>query len=330
MIYIGKSPYRISLLGGGSDLDWFVKKEEFGTCLGYSLDKYSYSVLNVLPSFSNKGILEYSNREEYKNLNEIVHPIVREVLSHFKIANFIELKTFGFAGGGSGLGGSASFILSLISSLTDAFNLKLSKIEIIEKACFLEIHKLGKPIGKQDQYLCAFSGFNSFSFFRNNTVEVNNISISKKQTLERLVENFYLIPTNKRRNSDLVLKKIKGKIEYTDKFIEIRNIANRFIDFEDERDYKIEELFNKSVQDSWLIKRSISHIMNSALQEQYELINKLIPNNWIRLVGAGNGGYFLVSSKIHKDKIKELSNKNGLKGIFQAKPSKEGISSLKI
>ena len=69
MIIISRCPYRISLLGGSSDLDWFVKKEEFGTCLGYSLDKYSYSVLNVLPSFSNKGILEYSNREEYKNLN---------------------------------------------------------------------------------------------------------------------------------------------------------------------------------------------------------------------------------------------------------------------
>ena len=80
MIFIGKSPYRVSLLGGGSDLDWFVKKENFGVCLGYSLDKYSYSVLNVLPTSSKKGILEYSAREEYKNPEEIVHPIVREVL----------------------------------------------------------------------------------------------------------------------------------------------------------------------------------------------------------------------------------------------------------
>ena len=82
MIYIGKSPYRVSLLGGGSDLDWFVKDERFGVCFGYSLDKYSYSVLNVLPSISKKGILEYSNREEYTNSNEIVHPLVREGLSY--------------------------------------------------------------------------------------------------------------------------------------------------------------------------------------------------------------------------------------------------------
>ena len=71
-------------------------------------------------------------------------------------------------------------------------------------------------------------------------------------------------------------------------------------------------------------------IMNSTLKEQYELINKLIPNNWIRLVGAGNGGYFLVSSKIKQEKIRDLSTKNGLKGIFKAKPSKQGLSTFSI
>ena len=77
---------------GGSkdlgDIQLFVKDEEYGVCLGYSLDKYSYSVINVLPSIARKGILEYSTREEYKNSNEIVHPIVREVLSYFNIQKY--------------------------------------------------------------------------------------------------------------------------------------------------------------------------------------------------------------------------------------------------
>ena len=331
MIYIGKSPYRVSLLGGGSDLDWFVKEESFGVCLGYALDKFSYSILNILPSSSKKGILEYSTREEYKNPEDIVHPIVREVLEYFKVPNFIELKTVGFASGGSGLGGSASFLLSLISSLSKAFELKLSKAEIIEKACYLEINKLGKPIGKQDQYLCASKGFNSYTFFdNNNSFKKNTISPIKKQTLERLSENFYLIPTNKKRNADSVLSKIKNNQESTEKIIEIRNIAVKFIEFEDQRDYKIEEIFNNSVRDSWFIKKSMTQIINSTLKEQYELINKLIPNNWIRLVGAGNGGYFLVSSKIKQEKILDLSTKNGLKGIFKAKPSKQGLSTFSI
>ena len=331
MIFIGKSPYRVSLLGGGSDLDWFVKKENFGVCLGYSLDKYSYSVLNVLPLTSKKGILEYSTKEEYQNPEEIVHPIVREVLRYFKTPNFIELKTFGFASGGSGLGGSASFLLSLISSLSNAFDLKLTKDEIIEKACYLEIHKLGKPIGKQDQYLCASQGFNSYTFSdKNNSTKRNILSIQKTQTLNRLSENFHLIPSNKKRNSDSVLKIIKSNKDSTEKILEIRDIALRFLEFEDKREYKIEEFFNKSMRESWLIKKSMSQIMSSSLIEQYELINKLIPNNWIRLIGAGNGGYFLISSKIEEDKIRNLSTKNGLKGIFKAKPSDEGLTAHTI
>ena len=331
MIFIGKSPYRVSLLGGSSDLDWFVKKENFGVCLGYSLDKYSYSVLNVLPSSSKKGLLEYSNREEYKNTEEIVHPIVREVLTYFKIPKLIELKTFGFASGGSGLGGSASFLLSLISSLSNAFDFELTKDEIIEKACYLEIYKLGKPIGKQDQYLCANKGFNSYTFYdKNNSVKKNNLSILKQKTLERLAENFYLIPSNKKRNSDSVLSKIKSNKESTEKIIAIREIALAFIEFEDQRDYKIEQFFNQSVKDSWLIKKSMSQIMDNKLIEQYETIDKLIPNNWIRLIGAGNGGYFLVSSKIEEEKIKNLLSYDCLKGIFKAKPSNQGLSNFKI
>ena len=331
MIFIGRCPYRISLLGGGSDLDWFVKKENFGVCLGYSLDQYSYSVLNVLPSIANKGILEYSTREEYKVIDDIVHPIVREVLSDFKVPNYIELKTFGFASGGSGLGGSASFFLSLISSLSNAFKLGLTKDEIIEKACFLEIHKLGKPIGKQDQYLCAYGGFNSFTFSdKNQKVKENEISVLKKQTLERLSNNFYLVPTNRIRNSDSVLGEVKNNKESIEKFIAIRDIALSFLEFEDERDYKIEEFFNKSVKSSWLLKKSIARIMNSSLQEHYDFIDKTIPNNWIRLIGAGNGGYFLISSKIKHDEIQNLSFKNGLKGIFKAMPSFEGLSSFNI
>tara|TARA_A100001035_G_scaffold155693_1_gene122930 strand:+ start:150 stop:1145 length:996 start_codon:yes stop_codon:yes gene_type:complete len=331
MIFIGKSPYRVSLLGGGSDLDWFVKKENFGVCLGYSLDKYSYSVLNVLPTSCKKGILEYSTREEYVNPDEIVHPIVREVLKYFKIPKFIELKTFGFASGGSGLGGSASFLLSLISSLSNAFELKLSKDEIIEKACYLEIHKLGKPIGKQDQYLCASRGFNSYTFSDNNSfTKRNSLSIPKIQTLERLSDNFYLIPSNKKRDSDSVLRELKNNQESTEKILEIRDIALGFLEFEDEREYKIEEFFNKSMRNSWLIKKSMSKIMSSSLTEQYELINKLVPNNWIRLIGAGNGGYFLISSKLDEEQIRNLSTKNGLKGIFKARPSNEGLADFII
>ncbi len=330
MIYIGKSPYRVSLLGGSSDLNWFVSEKKFGVCLGYSLNQYSYSVLNILPSYSKRGILEYSTREEYKNINEIVHPIVREVLLHFDITKFVELKTFGFASGGSGLGGSASFLLSLIGSLSKAFKIKMTKDELIEKACFVEINKLKKPIGKQDQYLCSSKGFSSYTFLDDNTVKENKIAITKKKTLERLSKNFYLIPTYKKRKSDFVLNKIKKENESIDKILKIRDIANKFISFDDSRDYKIEALFNNSIKESWQIKSSMSEVMTESLDEQYQFINQTIPNNWIRLIGAGSGGYFLISSKINQMEINNFASRNGIKGIFKASLSTEGISSFEI
>ena len=92
----------------------------------------------------------------------------------------------------------------------------------------------------------------------------------------------------------------------------------------------IEELFHNSIRESWEIKKSMPNVMTSTLTEQYEEIKKLIPNNWIRLIGAGNGGYFLISTKINENQIKELVNSQCIKGIFKADISDQGVSSLKV
>ena len=118
MITISRCPYRISLLGGGSDLDWFVKDNHSGICLGYSLSKYTYTVINKLPSRAKRGILNYSSREEYSNVNEIAHPLIRLALEEINISEFLEISSFGFASRGSGLGGSSSFLLALLKGLS--------------------------------------------------------------------------------------------------------------------------------------------------------------------------------------------------------------------
>ena len=118
MIIISRCPYRISLLGGGSDLDWFVKENNFGICLGYSLSKYTYIVVNQLPPQSKRGTLNYSSREEYSNLNEIAHPLIRSALEELNIKQLLEISSFGFASRGSGLGGSSSFLVAILKCLS--------------------------------------------------------------------------------------------------------------------------------------------------------------------------------------------------------------------
>ena len=84
------------------------------------------------------------------------------------------------------------------------------------------------------------------------------------------------------------------------------------------------------MRDSWAIKNSMANVMTKTLSEQYEEIKKLIPNNWIRLIGAGQGGYFLISAKINEEEINQLSNIECIKGIFKSNISDEGTSILKI
>ena len=115
-----------------------------------------------------------------------------------------------------------------------------------------------------------------------------------------------------------------------DQILEIRSIAIKFLSFEDDRDSNIEELFHNSMRDSWEIKKSMSNVMTKTLSEQYEEIKKLIPNNWIRLIGAGQGGYFLISTKLKKDQINKFSNQRCIKGIFKATISDEGLSILRV
>ncbi len=326
MIFVGKVPYRISLLGGASDLNWFVKEKQYGHCLGYPLKKFSYTIINKLPCDSQKGILDYSVREIYSSIDDIVHPIIREVLKEFHLNSYIELKSIGFANSGSGLGGSSSFLLSLIAALSKAFDINLSHSEIIEKSCTIEINNLSKPIGKQDQFLCANGGINSFKFNSDDSVNRNNLSSIKKETISRLIKDFYLIPTNQNRNSSKVLNSIKNDHSSINKILEIRKIAENFINDKEEREYKIEEKFHASMRESWIVKKTLSNVMSDYLQDQFREINLLIPNNWIRLIGAGLGGYFLVSSKISYEEILKITNQNSIKGIFKAEISEEGLS----
>ena len=118
--------------------------------------------------------------------------------------------------------------------------------------------------------------------------------------------------------SDIVLSKIKLEEKVKKKILEIRKIAEKFIIFEDEREDKIEQKFHDSIKESWKIKRSMSNVMTEDLDDQYELINKLIPNNWIRLIGAGKGGYFLVSSKKKERDLHDIFEHKGIRGIFKA------------
>jgi D-glycero-alpha-D-manno-heptose-7-phosphate kinase len=311
MIFIGRCPYRISLLGGGSDLDWFVAENGYGNSIGFSLAEYSYTVINKKDLSSKYGILNYSSRETYSSLDNIAHSLIRESLKYFNISEFIEMSSFGFSTGGGGLGGSSSFCMSFLSSINLCFNLKLSTKEIANICSEIEINVLGKPIGRQDQYLSSLGGINALVYSPQGKVKIESLSNNQVQAIKKVSEELLLIPSLRTRSADKVLSKFKDSIECKNSLIDIREICKTFLSSRELSVADIYKLLNQSIKDSWEIKRRMSNVMDSQLEEQYSSISE-IPHNWIRLIGAGSGGYFLLSTKL---KIQEAINSLSLKNI---------------
>ena len=132
-----------------------------------------------------------------------------------------------------------------------------------------------------------------------------------------------MIPSFVSRSADKVLYKLKESSSANDELLEIRNISEKFIKSNENREHVIEETFNSCVRDSWEIK-NMTGVMSGILNDQYKELQKL-PLNWIRLLGAGSGGFFLISTKLDNQTTEEELSKLGMKDFFQASMSQSGL-----
>ncbi len=310
MIIISKCPYRISLLGGSSDLDWFVERYGEGLSVGFSIQAYSTIVLKYR-NINQKGILNYSSREEYTSIENITHPIIRECLNFFSIKNPIEMSSFGENINGSGLGSSSSFTVALINALAELNNRKLSQSEAANLASEIEIRFLKNQIGRQDQYLCSLGGVNILKFNKDKSVKrVKKIKIS--EAISSIANNLYLVNTGITRSASETLKKIKNDKNSFKSIVEILEIAKNFIDNTEHFDKeKIVNFLLESLKKSWKIKREITGVMNENL---FSIESKLRELDFevLKLLGAGGGGYFLIRyiGESEEEGLKKLNQNN--------------------
>ena len=304
MIFISRCPSRVSLLGGGSDLDWFVQDHLRGFSIGFSIQVYSRVIVGKRQSNFKRGLLNYSSREEYKTLDSISHPIIRSSLKHFSITNPIELTSFGDVSLGGGLATSSSFCVALLSSLSKMIDKNISNIELAKLASDVEIDVLKNPIGRQDQYLCALGGVNFLEFKKDGFVKQNyfpNIS----QAINQFSKELFICDSSIYRSASKTLSNIKNDNNSVESIIKIRDIADDFIINSSRSDdiNKIISNLKNSLEESWQIKKSLVGVMNKDLEEIEQFLSK---NNFqvFKLLGAGGGGYFLVGyngSDLNKD-----------------------------
>ena len=181
-----RSPLRVSLGGGGTDLPSYYN-EFGGVLIAAAINKYVY--VTVSRPFQQQILLKYSAIEKIERVQDVLHPIIREVLLTLDLKTpQIEVSSIADLPSGTGLGSSGSFTTALIKGVYSHYKRSVHPKELAELACKIEIEKLGEPIGKQDQYIAAFGGITEFQFHKDGSVTSSPLKLSM-ETIHDLEDN---------------------------------------------------------------------------------------------------------------------------------------------
>jgi D-glycero-alpha-D-manno-heptose-7-phosphate kinase len=295
---ITRSPLRISLGGGGTDLPSYYR-DYSGFLIAAAIDKYVYITLHH--RFVPKFLLKYSHLEEVETIDQIKHPILREALRliDFKDTN-LEITSMADIPAGTGLGSSGSFTTALLKALHVYQNKLVPTQELAEEACKIEIDILKEPIGKQDQYIAAYGGLTCFRFMPNGQVEVEPLKLDR-DTLYNLEDNLLLFFTGFSRSASGILKDQDDRSKSRDEAM----IAN--LHFVKELGFQTRDALEKGDLDKfaelmnvhWEHKKKRSNGMsNDKINEWHDLGLK---NGAMggKLIGAGGGGFLMFYSEDH-------------------------------
>lgn len=316
-----RSPLRISLGGGGTDLPSYYH-ENGGFLVAAAINKYIY--VSITKPFVKGIYLKYSKLEKVSKVKNIKHKIFKAVLNNFfPNCEQIEISTLADVPAGTGLGSSSSFTNALIKALSIYNNFSIDSNILAQKSCNIEINQLKQPIGKQDQYISAFGGITSFEFKKNDDVIINPLKI-KNTTISKMNKNILIFFTNYSRNANDILKDQNNKSKEKDKEMK------KNLDKVKKLGLRTKEIllsgnlhdYGMLLNEHWEIKQKRSKYMsNEKINHLYEYAKK---NGAVggKLIGAGGGGFLLfytenpdkLRNAFQKKKIQELNYRFDFEG----------------
>jgi len=286
---ISRTPFRISFAGGGSDLPSFYR-EETGAVVSTTIDKYMY--LAIHPYFDKSKIqLKYSKTELVDSIEEIRHPIFREVLSLYNLKG-IDLNSIADIPAGTGLGSSSSFTVGLLNVVNAYLNKACSSQKLAELACDIEINKVGSPIGKQDQYAAAFGGLNFITFYGDETVNVEKIIMNPEKKKE-LQDNLMMIYIGGKHSAKDILKEQQAIKNGSKKFSSQREMVKQAYQMKSLLENNNIDDVGRILHEGWMLKKTLTdRISNDHIDEIY---NQGIKAGALggKLLGAGGAGFIL-------------------------------------
>ena len=284
-----RTPFRVSFIGGGSDLKEFYSRAP-GCVLSTSIDKYMY--IFVHPFFDEKIQVKYSKTELVENIEDIKHPIVREILSEFNLQG-VDINSIADIPAGTGLGSSSSYTVGLLHALYAYRDEIVSPNTLAEKACYIEIDVLNEPIGKQDQFAAAYGGLNIIRFLEDGSVKIEPIKMEEDayKQLQKCLMMFYT--GTSRSASEVLIDQKKNIISDKDKF-NAQLMMTQMV--EESKDCLVKsnlDEFGEKLDSNWILKRTLSKtISNSIFDDIYNLAKESGAIGG-KILGAGGGGFFL-------------------------------------
>lgn len=311
---ITRTPFRVTLGGGGTDLPSFYR-EHGGYILAVTIDKYMYLNVNT-PILDDLIRVQYSKTEIVNRADEVQHTLVREALRLFHIENGIEIVSMADIPAGTGLGSSSCYLVGLLNAMHTLTRRPAGPHELAEEACHIELERLQKPVGKQDQYMAAFGGLTLLEIARDGRVQVSRPALSM-ETVKNLESHMMLFYTGAARDSVAILQEQDGATRKRDRVVvgSLRDIKDIGIEIGNAITKGDLQCFGKLLDVHWQMKKKLSGgISNPRIDAWYELAKR---NGALgaKICGAGGGGFLMLYCEQDKHKLREAMRRAGLQEL---------------
>ncbi len=310
---ITRSPSRISLGGGGTDLPSYYR-DHGGFVIAAAIDKYVYITLHR--TFVQELIIKYSKMERVQSVDQVQHPIIREALNMIKVdAPYLEITSMADIPAGTGLGASGSFTTALLKALHTLKKNLVHPQELAEQACHIEMNLLQEPVGKQDQYIAAYGGITCFRFLPNDQVQAWPLKI-ETDTLFNLEDNLLLFFTGYTRSASAILREQDERSKHKDREM---NANLHFVkELAEESKGALETgnlvRFAELMNVHWEYKKKRSaNMSNDKINHWYDMAcqNGALGG---KLIGAGGGGFLMFYAE-DKVRLRRAMREAGLQEV---------------
>jgi D-glycero-alpha-D-manno-heptose-7-phosphate kinase len=326
---VTRTPFRITLGGGGTDLPSFYQQHG-GLVFAMGIDKYMYIMVNP-PVIDAKVRLHYSRSEVVDDIDELQHELAREALRLHGIRNTMEISSMADLPDGTGLGSSSSYLVGLLAALHQYRRDFVPLQELAEEACHIELDVLGKPIGKQDQYMAVFGGLTVLDISRDGTVAVRPAAASSS-ALNAFIANTHLYYTGHRRSAIEVLRdqdsamrsagdgagqaSAGARAHVADALLRIRELGYRILEAVEGEDY---DAWGRMLHEHWCSKKRLSpKISMSRVDQLYEHVRRDYGVLGGKIVGAGGGGFLMLYCPGRHRRLEEFMLQQGMPRLHYA------------